>query len=259
MSPPASPLPRLYGDLASLWPIMSPPRDYEPEAMMMRHAIEDHFPGLQPRVFELGSGGGHSIVHLKHWCREVVGVDLSPAMIDLSRGLNPECEHHVADMRTVRLGRMFDVVLIHDAIDYMTTPADVRSALETAAAHLDAEGLLIVCPTYTAETFTPGETAADANGDEATELHYVCRVDDPDPDDHVHHLDLLMLWRRAGRLHVARDRHTCGLFADREWQRMFTEAGFTCLRYDADDSPFGMYVGMRGEVWGNVCATAPRR
>jgi len=35
-------------------------------------------------------------------------------MLELSRTINPELEHLVGDMRTIRLGRTFDAVLIHD-------------------------------------------------------------------------------------------------------------------------------------------------
>lgn len=45
-------------------------------------------------------------------------VDLSPEMLTTSCALNPECEHLPGDMRTVRLGRLFDAVFIHDAIIY---------------------------------------------------------------------------------------------------------------------------------------------
>jgi len=44
-------------------------------------------------------------------------------MLELSRTINPEAEHILGDMRTLRLGRTFDAVLIHDAICYMTTEA----------------------------------------------------------------------------------------------------------------------------------------
>src|SRR6266446_5297728 len=47
-------------------------------------------------------------------------VDLSPRMLLVSRRLNPECEHIKGDIRTLRLGRTFDVVFVHDAICHMT-------------------------------------------------------------------------------------------------------------------------------------------
>ena len=37
-------------------------------------------------------------------------------MLAINQATNPECEHIVGDMRTLDLGRQFDVVLIHDAI-----------------------------------------------------------------------------------------------------------------------------------------------
>ena len=49
-------------------------------------------------------------------------VDLSAEMLEVSRQLNPECEHIQGDMRTIRLGRQYDAVLVHDAVDYVTTP-----------------------------------------------------------------------------------------------------------------------------------------
>jgi hypothetical protein len=56
-----------------------------------------------------------------------------------SRVLNPECEHVEDDMRTVRLGRQFDCVFIHDAVAYMTTESDLRRAIETAFVHCPAK------------------------------------------------------------------------------------------------------------------------
>jgi trans-aconitate methyltransferase len=65
----------------------------------------------------------------------VVLVDRSPGMLEVSRALNPECDHVEGDMRTVRLGRQFDCVFVHDAVCYMTTEADLRAAIETAYVH----------------------------------------------------------------------------------------------------------------------------
>ena len=51
-------------------------------------------------------------------------------MLALSRALNPECEHLAGDMRTLRLGRVFDAVFVHDAVCYMTTRADLREFIQ---------------------------------------------------------------------------------------------------------------------------------
>jgi hypothetical protein len=38
----------------------------------------------------------------------------------------------MADMRTLRLDRFFDAVLVHDCVCYLTAEADLRLAMETS-------------------------------------------------------------------------------------------------------------------------------
>src|SRR3712207_3861404 len=93
-----------------------------------------------PTLLELGSGGANNAVHLKAHFAQVTLTDLSPQMLAVSRALNPDCGHLLGDMRTLRLGRAFNVVFIHDAIDYMSTHHDLRLALETAFLHCTPGG-----------------------------------------------------------------------------------------------------------------------
>ncbi len=93
-------------------------------------------------------------------------VDLSGEMLDISRRLNPTCEHFLGDMRTVRLDRQFDAVLIYDAVDYMTTEADLALALETAFIHVRPGGVAIFVPDHIKETFIPG---SDHDGSDSPE------------------------------------------------------------------------------------------
>ena len=101
-------------------------------------------------LLELGSGGGNNASHLKARFTCTL-TDISPDMLALSQTLNPECEHLEGDMRTLRLGREFDVVFIHDAISYLTTEDDLGAAIETAAAHTRPGGLVILTPDATTE------------------------------------------------------------------------------------------------------------
>ena len=109
----------MYEDLAAWWPLLSPPSEYREEAadLLSRLGIADGSPSAT--LLELGSGGGSLAFHLKrHFSLTLT--DRSPAMLAVSREVNPECEHLVGDMRSLRLGREFDFVLIHDAIMYAT-------------------------------------------------------------------------------------------------------------------------------------------
>ena len=116
---------RLYGDLAPWFHLLTAPEDYAGEAARYRELIDAEARNAET-LLELGSGGGNNASHLKAHYRCTLS-DLSPQMLTLSRALNPECDHVLGDMRTVRLGRAFDVVFVHDAVMYLETEADLRS------------------------------------------------------------------------------------------------------------------------------------
>ena len=116
----------IYDDHAPWFHLLTPPGDYAEEAAFTIELMRRHISGPLETMLELGAGGGNVASHLKDQVRLTL-TDLSPAMVEVSHGLNPECEHLVGDMRTLRLARQFDVVA--------------------------------VLPDYVRETFTPGTDA----------------------------------------------------------------------------------------------------
>ncbi|HTE71214.1 MAG TPA: class I SAM-dependent methyltransferase, partial [Actinomycetes bacterium] len=209
---------RLYGDLAAWWPLFSAPADYAEEAAFYRRTLVEASERPPATVLELGSGGGNNASHLKAHFRLTL-VDLSPGMLEVSRALNPECEHVEGDMRTVRLGRVFDAVFVHDAIDYMTTERDLRQAMETAFEHCRDGGVALFVPDHVTETF---ETAVDHGGHDGPDraLRYLEWTWDPDPTDTTYVVDYAYLLRSPdGSVHVEHDRHIEGLFGRDEWLR----------------------------------------
>src|SRR5215471_6122231 len=143
---------RLYTELADWFHLLTAPADYAEEAAEYARVLEGACDGPITTLLELGSGGGNTASHLKarYACTLT---DLSEQMLAVSRSLNPECEHLPGDMRTLRLGRVFDAVLVHDAVDYMTGEDDLRQVIETAFAHCRPGGLGVFVPDYLAETF----------------------------------------------------------------------------------------------------------
>jgi len=220
-----SPQPRLYHDFASWWPLLSSPDDYVEEAEFYRHTF-DRFCTPEPRsLLELGAGGGNNAFHLKaHF--EMTLVDLSEDMLAVSRELNPECRHVAGDMRSLRLDRKFDGVFIHDAIVYMTTPDDLRQAVETAHVHCRAGGAVLIVPDHTSETFVSTTGHGGEDGEERS-LRYIQWEWDPDPGDNTYLTDFVYLLReKDNALRVEFDRHLCGLFGRETWMRVMREVGF---------------------------------
>ena len=146
---------RMYSDLAPWFHLLTHPSDYADEAAHYTQAIDEATGGRARTLLELGSGGGNNASHLKARF-DCTLVDLSAEMLELSRTINPECEHVQGDMRTVRLGRAFDAVFVHDAVMYMTTEEDLGAAIETAAAHTAPGGVVLLVPDTVRDTFEPG-------------------------------------------------------------------------------------------------------
>lgn len=230
--------PRLYSDLAHLWPLMSPPEDYAEEGAFLRSELERRLGPGALRLLELGTGGGHLLHHLTRDF-EATAVDLSEPMLAHSRRLNPGVTHNIGDMRAVRLGKTFDAVLIHDAIDYLTTEEDLRATFATARAHLRPGGLFLVIPDDYVETFTAPRVAHETRRQDGAELTYVEYSTDPDPTDTEIETVYVFFFREDGRLRVEVDRHTTGLFPIRTWERLLSESGFEVDRLDYPFSEHG--------------------
>ena len=215
---------RLYDDLAAWWPLFSPPGEYVEEAHDLLGRLPSPSAG-RPTLLELGAGGGSLAFHLKPHYRLTL-TDRSPRMLAVSRAVNPEAEHIEGDMLTLRLGREFDVVLIHDAICYATEPAAVEAALRTAAVHCRPGGTVAVLPDFVRETFEPGTEHDGHDAPDGRALRWLEWRWDPDPADDTYLVDYAILLRDAdGQVTVEHDRHVEGLFARDQWLRWLADAG----------------------------------
>lgn len=223
---PSDAMPRLYREFAHWWPLLSAPADYAEEAAAYQDALLEACDGEAQTLLELGSGGGNNASHLKARF-DMVLVDPSPGMLSVSRTLNPECEHVEGDMRTVRIGREFDCVFIHDAIVYMTREEDLRHAIETAFVHCRPGGAALFAPDHVRENFRPS-TDHGGEDDGIRALRYLEWTWDPDPGDTIYTVDYAYLLRdRDGSVRVEHDRHLEGLFARADWLRLLADVGFT--------------------------------
>jgi SAM-dependent methyltransferase len=217
---------KLYTELGTWWPLLSPPDDYLDEASFFYEVLVAAGLPPAPTLLELGCGGGNNAVHLKAHFSQLTLTDLSPQMLEVSRTLNPECEHLLGDMRTLRLGRTFDVVFIHDAIDYMTTQDDLRLALDTAFVHCTPGGLALVVPDHVRETFEPSTDHGGSDG-EGRALRYLEWTYDPDQTDTTYTVEYAYLLREDDQpTRIEHDQHICGLFPRDEWLWLLCEVGF---------------------------------
>ena len=242
---------RLYGDLAPWWPVLSAPEEYEEEATHYAELLVERSVEAPASLLELGSGGGNNASYMKRRFEHVTLVDLSPAMLEVSRGLNPDCEHHVGDMRSVRLDRLFDCVFVHDAICYATSIEDLRSTMETAFIHCRPGGLALFVPDYVLETFKPSTSHGGHDGLERS-LRYLAWTREPSPGSSTYTVDYAFLYREGeGPVECGHERHVEGLFPRATWLKTLEDVGFepstVSFQHSEVDHDLHLFFGAKPE------------
>lgn len=215
---------RLYSDLANLWTLVSPVEEYAQEADDWTEALHEKLEPARNEILELGSGGGHLLFHLrKLFC--MTAVDVALPMLQNSMTLNPAVSHHLGDMRSVRLGKKFDAVIIHDAIDYLLNEADIEATLATVREHLREGGIFITVPQCSEDYCNPHiHQGTHSAGDK--EVTCISCDYDPDPSDTTVESLMIYLVKERGNVRMEVDHHTTGSFPKSAWFEHLTKAGF---------------------------------
>ncbi len=239
---------RLFTDLAWLWPLWGDAAvEYAHYCRHVAALVDQHSTRPAATLLNIGCGGGKNAFNLERRF-DVTGVDLSPEMLAQAGRLNPGCSFVLGDVRTFRLGRTFDAVLMDYAISWMRDRCDLGAAFRTAHAHLAPGGVLIVTPDATVETFEQGRTTATRatrmEHGQALDVVFIENVHDPDPTDEQYEATVVYLIRDHGRLRVETDHWTLGLFALDTWREVLRETGFEVheSRYIAGDDAYTTFA-----------------
>lgn len=228
---------RLYRDLAWTWPIISPPEHYIEETEMFAQMIRENSQILVKTVLNLGCGGGHNDMTLKkHF--QVTSVDISKPMLELARKLNPEITYHIGDMRSVRLDKLFDAVIILDSINYMTTKEDLRAAFVTAFEHLKPGGVFLTVVEVTPVTLQPVKTSFSTHTSGDVTITFIENYYYPERKEGTYEATFIYLVRREGKLKIETDHHICGIFELKTWLRLLKDIGFVVKQMKFEHSTF---------------------
>lgn len=242
-----APLPHIYTDLADWFHLLTAPADYREEAAFYLARLTEAATRPIETILELGSGGGNNASHMKRHATLTL-TDRSPAMLELSRSINPECEHIVGDMRTIRLNRRFDAVFVHDAIDYLTTEEDLRAAITTAALHCRPGGAVLLAPDEVVETFRPVNESG-GHSEENRSLRYESKTWDPEPTDSTYLMEMTYRLSEHGLPEEQIEEvHELGLFARSTWLAAMRAAGLSpsiiASEHGEQDHVIDVFVGV---------------
>lgn len=218
---------RLYTDLAAWWPHVADRASYPVESAAFLRILDEAAGKRVQSILELGAGSGMLASHFDP-DREVVLSDLSSEMLSVSQQQNPTRQHVQDDMRTMRLERTFDAVLLQDSVMYLTSPQDLLAAFQTAAAHLKLGGVLLCLPDLVKEEFQETSMSGGSLGQPAAQLlewHW-----DPDPNDHTYRIDMSFMFKHDdGRMETIHEHHELGLYDRKTYCTLIREAGFNLV------------------------------
>ncbi|NCA82474.1 MAG: class I SAM-dependent methyltransferase [Opitutae bacterium] len=245
---PSPDTPRLYSDLAWLWPLWGDPAgEYAHFARFVAERIRHHARRPLETLLDVACGGGKNLFTLQRSFR-CAGLDLSPAMLALARNLNPECEFVQGDMRSFSLDRTFDAILIDDGVSHLTSRPDLAAAFQTAFRHLAPGGVMVVVADSTAETFRQNQTEATpaypGSCPPGLDVTFIENRYDPDPADERFESTLIYLIREHGRRRIETDRFDLGLFPHSFWRQTLAGSGFDVVEesYRQDDVEYPFFV-----------------
>jgi SAM-dependent methyltransferase len=215
---------KIYNELADWFHLLTHPSEYADEAADYVRLIRQARPEART-LLELGAGGGNNASHMKrHFTCTLT--DLSPRMLEVSRSINPDCEHIQGDMRELRLGRLFDTVFVHDAVEYMTSIDDLSRAVQTAFVHTRPGGVALFVPDGTRESFVAYADHGGHDGPDGRALRYLEWTIDTDPADAFYDVHFACMLKEGAAVRVVHDRHRHALFTRQQWLDVLGRAGF---------------------------------
>lgn len=170
----------VFGQYARYYDLLYRDKDYAAETAYVESLLR-RFGSTGRDILELGCGTGRHAALLAANGYHVHGIDFSPEMLEAAEaaaGQLPEPVHarltfKRGDIRSYRAGRKFGAVIsLFHVMSYQTTNDDLGAAFETAAQHLDHDGIFLFDCWYGPGVLTepPEERTRDLE-DEAIVVH----------------------------------------------------------------------------------------
>jgi len=239
-----------YGDAHAAWYdalYESLGKDHVTEARDLLARITEQLGHAPGSWLDVACGTGQHLAAIADAVDEVVGVDLSEAMLDVARArLGSRVELRVADQRDLDLGRTFDVVSsLFSSIGYAADLDELDDTVASLARHVAPGGVLVLEPWVDPEDWEDDRTQV---VDVEEEDRRAVRVITSRREGDVSVLEVAVVSAAAGRLTVEREDHRM-LLVPRD--RLLASVRAAGLEPTWDDpSPAGDGPTRRGLVMG---------
>jgi len=131
------------------------------------HAIKTD----QPRILELGCGPGNvtKLLKIRFQKAQITAIDLAPRMIEIARGLLPEVDFRIMDVRDIlSIPDQFDAVMCSFCLPFLSKD-DAIQLIKDCAEKLVEEGSIYISTMEGSESDAGFETASFSKG---TEIYF---------------------------------------------------------------------------------------
>lgn len=219
-------------------------KDYAAASEQLHTMIQDLRPGARS-LLDVACGTGKHLEWLRsHY--EVAGLDLSADMLDVARSRCPDVALHQADMADFELHRTFDVVTcLFSSIGSVKTLPNLRRAVACMADHLRPQGVIIVEPWFSPDTYWTGRITANFVDQPDLKIAWMYTSE---VEGRISIMDVHYLVGTPTSVEHFTERREVGLFTNEEYLDAFRRAGL-----DAEHRPQGLfgrgvYVARKGKA-----------
>jgi ubiquinone/menaquinone biosynthesis C-methylase UbiE len=217
-------------------------KDYVAEATKILAFIKEYKQAQGSTLLDVACGTGR---HATMLCKEykVQGVDINANMLKIARKKLPGVRFTQGDMRSFDLYRQFDVVTcLFSAIGYMTTKADLQTAVKNMSRHLALGGVLLIEPWLAPDQWRIRHvTSVHVNKPDIK----IVRMSHSGRRGRVSVLDLQYLIGTSKGIEHIQEQHELGLFTHEEYMNAFTKAGLIPAHDPEGIFGRGLYIGTK--------------
>jgi len=213
----------LHNQLAKYYDRVYSFRDYLDEAVRTQNLIIKYLETRGNTLLDIACGTG---LHLKHLKDDFscTGVDISKSMLKIARKNAKGVTFKEADMKTLRLGKQFDVIVcLLSSIGYVKTAASLEKTIRNFSKHLKKGGLALIEPSHAKSFYVSGEpriTTYDGKDAKIARVN-VTKIRQATAVLNMH----ILIAERGKDAKYFVDRHELGLFGINNTLRIMKAAG----------------------------------
>ena len=216
-------------------------KNYKKESDNLREIILSYKPDART-LLDVACGTGKHLQFISEFF-DAEGLDYSKELLDIAVERCPGVIFHQGDMTDFSLNKKFDVITcLFSSIGYVRTPENLNKAVRCFSDHLNKNGLLIIEPWFSPETYWVDRLTANFYDEPDLKIAWMYKSGSK---DNVSVIDIHYLAATPEEISHFTEHHEIGLFTNAEYEDSFKRAGFD-VSYDKEGlCGRGMYIGVK--------------